>query len=251
MLDLIEKYLETKQNTWSKRTHYTVSCALKSLVPYLTGDAKVLWDHLLERQKPYSRVTTWRQVTQFWGETKPNEENPYRKFRQENKQFFKNKYIRRPATETMKEAKEKIDSITDPAIKKKAFELLYSAMRWAESLTIQDGYVVGKGGRERQVHVPKIEGPAFTGHYRTFLRALKDVGLKPHTLRKIALTACANNGASSFELMEIAGWRSLSSATAYIGVRPERAKQLLEGIRDDGHRSSNGRLEKSHKRRSG
>lgn len=235
MVTVIESYLAKKELAWSPKTLYSTRCVLLKVAPYLTGEPRALWDFIKETQQGYSRVTTWVRVCGFWDFAKPGEENPYRVFRSENSRLFKDQYNRRPARESMKEATVKIRSIKDPATRKKAMELLYSGMRWSESFTLKDGYVNGKTG-ERKVSVPKIAGPEYTASYRTFVRALKDVGLKPHTLRKIALTECSNHGASVFELMQIAGWKSLAAATAYIGVREERVEQIMGEIRTKNER---------------
>jgi integrase len=197
----------------------------------LDGDARKLWDFIKNKQKGYSRCTTWVRVTGFWSYLNPHEENPYRQFKQENKRLFENQYFRRTTTETMKEAREKIDKIEDPAIRKKALELLLTGMRYAESFTLQNGVIEGKGGLKREVNMPEIEGPEYKGSYRSFLNALDWVGLKPHTLRKIHLTECVNSGANIFELQVVAGWKNLESAKSYIAVSKSRISEIQNMVR--------------------
>lgn len=232
MLELIEAYLKDKELAWAEKTKLNVGCTLRKLAPHLTGDPGVLWGYLVENQAPYTRVITWGKVCQFWDFARPGV-NPYREFRSKNKRLFIDQYVRRPATETVDDALGKINSIEDPAIRRKALELLHSGMRWSESFTLKNGFIVGKGGLQREVFLPNIKGPEYTGSYSTFLRALKDVGLKTHSLRKIRLTKCANDGATMFELQAIAGWKGLSSASSYIGVRRERLKELMGVKKND------------------
>lgn len=230
MKDKLEAYLKEMEYRWSDTTKVSVRYSLTRLLPVLDGDPVSLWKHL-EPMAAYSRVTTWSRVGNFWDFVSPEAPNLYKDFRRKNARLFKDQYVRRTPKDGVKEAKEKIDQITDPAIHKKAMELLFTGMRWAESFTIKDGFVTGKGGLKREVFMPVIEGPMYKGSYRTFLRALLDVGLKPHMLRKINLTECVNSGANIFELQKLAGWKNLESARSYISVKNERLRDIVESVR--------------------
>jgi site-specific recombinase XerD len=235
MKEKVEAYLKDMELAWSKKTLKDAKSALNRVLPALTGDSRALWDDLVKTQSGYSRVTTWGIVSRFWDFAFPDEENPYRTFQKKNKRLFKDQYFKKPATLSIEDAKEKIESISDPSIRKKALELLYSGMRWGESLNVKEDVCDGKTGK-RKVVIPKIEGPKYEKSYLTFLRALKDVGLKPHDLRKIGLTEVVKAGADVFELQKIAGWKSLNSAASYIGVKPERLEQIMGVVRGDRRR---------------
>lgn len=226
----VESYLKEKELEWSPKTIRSTRFTLTKLLPYLTGDPVILWDYLLANQEPYSRVTSWGRVCGFWEWANPGK-NPYREFRVKNARLFRGKYVRKTTSETMKEARTKIESISDPAIKRKALELLLTGMRWSESFTLKNGIIEGKGGAQRAIDLPKVDGPELTCHYFTFLRALRDVGLKPHSLRKIYLSECVASGANVYELKELAGWASLESSLSYINVNAKRLKEIRQTVR--------------------
>lgn len=231
MLDLISAYLKENELAWAPKTLILKRQILSYHKEVITGDPKVLWERISQTQTGLTRVTTWQTICGFWDFAKKGEANPYREFRKKNARLFKDQYVRKTTSETMKGAREKIESITDPSIKRKALELLLTGMRWSESLTYKDGMIVGKGNLPRKVDLPKIDGPELTCHYRTFIRALEDVGLKPHALRKIYLTECVNSGANVFELQQMAGWKSLQSALSYINVDQARLQTLQDVVR--------------------
>ena len=103
-------------------------------------------------------------------------------------------------------------------------------MRFSEFQTIEDGVVVGKGGRRREIYVTDLPRPKGDVSYGTFYRHLKEVGLKPHDLRKACLTRLVEQGANEFELCEIAGWRNLNTASSYIKANKAKLKALMEKV---------------------
>ena len=228
MRDAIQKYLASKTNAWSPVTLTKETYRLTSLAHAIDGNAETLWMEL-QRLAPYSRQTAWTRVTAFWAESFPGQENPYETFRTKNANYFKHAYQRKAVPLTYDEAKERIDSIADLAIKSRALTLMQTAQRYCESVQASDiGSVVGKGGKLRA----DLRGATddFTGTYHQFWKALKKAtGLTPHMLRKLALTRAAENGAQAQDLMEIAGWSSIVTAGRYL--QPKRVEKLKEFLK--------------------
>lgn len=228
MKNAIDTYLASKTNSWSPTTLQKESYRLRALAPHINGNANTLWQ-ALQGMKPYSRVTAWTRVTAFWAESFPGQDNPYETFRSLNANFFKNSYQRKAVPVTYAEAKERISAIQTAAIRDHALALLASAQRYCESVQGGDsGSVVGKGGKVRADL--RSGSAAFSGTYHQFWKALKEeTGLTPHMLRKLALTRAAENGAQAQDLMEIAGWSSITTAGWYL--QPQRVEKLKEFLK--------------------
>jgi integrase len=213
---------------------------LNAVAAMLNGDADALYAHLeAEGAAPYARATVFTRVGTFWdfviarGEAQAP--NPYKVFKREKARLFKNVYTPKKPRITFEEAKARIALLTHAEDRAQAILLLTGGLRFSESLTIRDGMVIGKGGKPRDVFVGNNQGSPYRRAYRSFLRALYSVGLKPHDLRKIFLTAFVEAGANMFELQEVAGWASLEPAKAYINVNRasiERKLALVHGGTD-------------------
>ena len=234
----IESYLESKKLAWAPSTLKSEKARLTALADVLNGDPQALWDHMeVVGMGRYTRQTTWVRVIGFWQHLNDRglrQGNPYRAFRTTNARLFKNVYNPRLPEITYEEAKKRIETISEPSCRRRALEILGSGTRWQESETHSGGVVSGKGGKQREVYVPKVEGPKFEASYRTFLRCLAEVGLTPHMLRKIFLSKMAEDGASEFELMEVAGWNSIGPARAYIKVHRDKVRKRVEKIQKGG-----------------
>lgn len=236
----IDKYLESKRLAWSASTLRSEAARLNAWAPVLDGNPSALWAEMERRgTKAYSRVTTWTRVVQVidWligaGALSAPAGNAYKAWREENARLFKNAYVRRQPDVTFEEAEKRLNSL--PAdVARRGLEILYSGMRYAESCTHKDGRVIGKGGKAREVYVPAVKGPEYERAYTTFVRHLRGVGLKPHDLRKLALTRLVELGANEFELCHIAGWSSLAPALSYIKVKARRKQELMMKLRRAG-----------------
>lgn len=234
---LIQMYLDDKRLAWAPTTLKSERYRLQGIVGFVTGDALVLWN-ALSQHGAYSRLTIWIRVTDMWqwalDEGHLSGGNPYRAFKKKNARLFKHVYEKKIPEITFDEAKARIAGIADAAIRRRATELLVSGLRWAESGRVEAGSVVGKGSKRRDVFVPEIEGPEFTGCYETFRLALKEVGLAPHDLRKIFLNRVVELGATEFDLRQIAGWSSIATASSYIKANSDRTKRLVEMVQNGG-----------------
>lgn len=237
MKELITSYLDDMKLAWTPSTLRSERYRLNAVVEVLDGNPSRLWD-LLESKgiKPYSRVTTWTRVTRFWDwlieKGHRNGPNNYNGFRQRNARLFKNAYVRTSPSLSFEQANIKIGKLKDNQVRSKARELLQTGMRYSESFTLQDGRVVGKGGKSRRVFSDSSVQASYNKSYSTFRRQLAECGLKPHDLRKLFLTELVNNGANEFELREIAGWSDLNTAASYIKVNENKLKDLVRRVHD-------------------
>jgi integrase len=235
---LIDLYLEEQTLAWAPSTLKSESHRLNALVSVLDGDAFKLWE-ATSKLAPYSRGTSWVRVISFYDWAIENGHaqgpNPYRIFKKKNAKRFKNLYQHRTPTIGYTEARERIARIPDEAIRNKAFQLLSGGLRYTESFTLCSGMVVGKGNKERRVFPEKVEGPIFEGCYRSFLRALRKVGLKPHDLRKIMATELARRGLREADMCKIFGWASFATAKSYIGAHDEEVLEaFLKNVQQGG-----------------
>lgn len=233
MKALVNSYIEAKRLAWSDTTIRSERYRLASVTQALDGNPLTLWGHLSEL-KPYSRLTSWVRVCSFWdwliarGYKKGI--NPYVSFKKENQRVFKGSYVRASANFSTREVLTKIQQIKCSESHSKARQLLQTGMRYTESFTLQDGIVVGKGGKRRRVFTDEIPGKVFTKSYSHFRRQLAEVGLKPHDLRKVFLTELVEKGANEFELCALAGWSNLNTASSYIRTDERRLKALCKKV---------------------
>jgi integrase len=214
--DLIMAYVTEKQ--FAPSTQRSEAARLRQLArPLSDGRPETLYK-ALEKLAPYTRVTSWTRATAFvdWLIGRGDVVAP-------------NAYVRRTPDVSFAEAEARIKTLP-AATQNRALQILYSGMRWTESETRQGGQVIGKGGKAREVFVPNVPGPEFQQSYSTFLRQLGTVGLKPHDLRKLALSRLVELGANEYELREIAGWSSLAPALSYIRTDKNKIRSLMKKV---------------------
>lgn len=236
----INKYLADKELAWAPTTLKSERHRLNAALPHLDGKPETLW-RALSNHGAYGRTTIWTRVCDFWQWMQDHglvKTNPYRTFRKKNARQFKYVYEPKKPDISWEEAKARIQTIPNLAIRRRALEILGSGLRVSESNRPRPGQVVrGKGNRPRAVFVPQVEGPDFSGNYQAIRRALAKVGLKPHDLRKLFLSRLVAMGANPFELAELAGWSDIKTAESYIKNSSERMKRLVEqvhgGTRDE------------------
>lgn len=231
MSELVAQYLSTRTNAWAPTTLRSATSSLRRMAPHLDGIPENLWA-ALQSKKPYTRESYWTLATGFWAWLVKNGHratgNPYGEWREANAKYFKNNYVRRPATKSLSEALRLVQLMPDAELRSRAELLLSTGLRKSEPATYDGQNVVGKGGKSRAVAIPDGSDTSVSISPYKIWAALKQVGLTPHMLRKIFLTELASNGADVFELCEIAGWSSPTTAMSYVkGARAqERVRQL-------------------------
>jgi hypothetical protein len=199
---------------------------LRKLVQYLDGNPSTLMNYLAEHQSPYTRVTSWSFVITFWNWLVKHgfkKSNPYITYKEEHSHFFNHAYKIERLAITFEEAEARIQKLP-PDFRKRALEMLYSAQRYCEAAQPRGLEILGKGNKLREDCRPDLEGPDYRKSYASFYRALKKIGLKSHTLRKLALTKLVAEGCNEYDLMAFAGWSSIKPATSYI--QPKRMSHL-------------------------
>lgn len=226
MTKLVDLYLESKELSWSPATFDSEAPRLKKLIrenEKRFNDPSALYKKLLDQgKKPYSIKTSFIRLADFtqWlieNGYKDDSNNHFQRFITKHGNLFKNAYVKENLEITYEEALKRIDSLGCREIREKAYQLLQGGLRFTESLSLSSGHVKGKGGRRRRVFVSKqLQSAKLSCSYHTFWRALKEIGLKPHMLRKLAATKWAESGADTFKIMQLGGWKSVQTAAGYI-----------------------------------
>lgn len=238
-IQLIEQYLADRRLAWAPSTQRSERHRLMAVAEHLDGNPETLWAALADL-KPYARATAWTRVTDFWDWAITEGKvaaaaNRYQQFRKKNALQFKNAYTRQVPSINYEEAEARCQQLP-AASRDKALQLLRGGLRFAESATLRDGAVVGKGGKQRRVYVDAVE---FNQTYETFRQHLAVVGLKPHTLRKLFASKLVAEGANEFDLLQIMGWSSLTTASSYVKTEAPRLAALVgavQGVRTNGNK---------------
>lgn len=234
---LIDQYLESRKLAWSESTKRSERYRLEGLAAHIDGNAHTLWNELERRNiKPYTRLTIFTRVATFWrwalNKGFVEGKNDYERFKDENARQFKNVYQPKKPALTFEEAKERIQGIRNRDIQQYALGLLESGLRVSEPERITaDGVVLGKGNKPRMAYTDYFEAGRTRLDYYRLRKALGEIGLKPHDLRKLFLTEVVKAGANEFELKEIAGWASIQTASSYIKTNTDRMRQLVNKAR--------------------
>lgn len=228
--ELYKEYIDEQRTYWAPSTIKSEEARAK---PYLASlmDPVALWS-VTSALSPYARKTLFIRANSFflWLQLREDVgQNPFPQFMKRNFRFFSNAYVKKPLQLTFEEVSQKVLSICDKNSRELAQEILRTGLRYQEHTAITgEGTVVGKGGKTRpslaSPNVPQVP-------YNRFYYQLVKVGLTPHMLRKAALSKVVDMGASTMELMTIAGWSNLNTAQSYIAARQSRVNDLLEGMR--------------------
>ncbi len=228
------QYLKSMENVWSDSAYRSESCRLNRLWDYIDGNPQKLWDAMADYH-PNARATYWTRVTTFYEwcieEKLLPAPNPYRVWRKKNKRCFQNVYQRRPCKIPYEEAKAKLLCISNEAHRNKALQLLEGGLRFSESFTLKDSFVIGKGNKPRRVYCREIAGPCITpSQYSSFLRTIKGVlGVGPHKLRSIMLSTYYKKTRDPKKLKDLAGWASYGPTDSYVAeFNDEMEKEMRE-----------------------
>lgn len=220
----LKEYLSFKKLAWAESTYAVEAARLSKYLPCLILGPTSLWDKI-QSLKSYSRLILWNRIIElvdWYGGP-----NDFKDFKLRNRRLFKNCYFKKKLNISYDDIIDRIKSIKSKSIQLKAFELLTSGMRYKESFTRDNNnIIIGKGNKKRKVYTD-IKSD-FDGSYHTFYRALKQVGLTPHMLRKARATNIADKGAKAHELCDIFGWSSINTAYYYLQSSEESIKDLMK-----------------------
>lgn len=232
--ELLNKYLESKVLSWAPSTLRSEKVRLAAALTALNELTPTQYYQKLvsEGLKPYTIKTIFIRLRKFLLEINELEKyKSYNDFMSSHQRLFKYAYTKERVKITFEEALKRIDKIPSVTAKAKALQLLYSGMRFSESKTLdENNEIVGKGGKRRAVYgvIERFNGSGAELSYSGLYASLKKVGLKPHTLRKLAAQRLVQLGASSMDLMEVMGWSSINTATSYL--QNENNKGRLESL---------------------
>jgi len=224
-----QRYIESKQNSWSPSTIKSERARLASIPDkYLPDDPKGFHAHCLTvGMKPYTIKTLFIRAGELVSFGWPSTPNKYKQFMQANAKLFKHAYQPRRPGLTFQEAVASIKAKLPEAEACMALSLLASGLRISEANCVVNGTVIGKGGRPRQVaNAPKV----YIDTHKLRV-ALKRINLTPHMLRKLAATHAVEVGAREADLLAIFGWRSAQTASYY--VQETRAREVASKLMED------------------
>lgn len=229
-LSLKQRYLASKENAWSYASYKSEASRLASIPEeYLPNDPAGFYRHCVNGgYMAYTIKTLFIRAAQLAAFGWPNQVNQYTKFMQENARLFKNAYTPKRPQLSFAEAVERIRTELKPEVAAQAFALLASGLRISEANNVKNGVVVGKGNKARQVHnAPEVRIVA-----HQLRKALRPLGLTPHSLRKLAATRAVELGAREAELLAMFGWNSMQTASLYVTAANTAglAAKLKEGV---------------------
>lgn len=220
----IDAYIESKELAWSKTTLRTERSRLNCLNEAELYNPRAAYLRLRSTMGAYSIKTLFLRASAFhdWlikQRVSLSTTNPYREFVQENANLFKNVYKKEVIGVTYAEAVALILTLSNESVRLHALHILKTGLRFTESLTESDGYVIGKGAKSRRVFGTSGPNGSTKPTYATFRNALKTVGLKPHTLRKLFASELVNKGVTAPDLMAVLGWSNMQTAASYLQSR--------------------------------
>lgn len=229
MNDLIPQYLKDQENAWAPTTLKSESSRLYSIQQYLHLSPEELYQTVKNKgMKEYSIKTLFIRLASMenWAYRKGLlKTQPFKEFMIKFRQRFKHVYQREEVSLTYDEAISRINQLEDP-YRTLAFQILKTGIRVSERNKIKDGQVTGKGSKVRPVYGEITVSVPYT----TFYTKLKQVGLKPHMLRKLRATYLAEKGAGPADLCHIFGWSNISTAYVYLQPKkPDHIKELMNG----------------------
>lgn len=233
---LVEMYLQSKQNSWSPTTLKSERSRLRTLTSSITSVDALDPQTVLKQissAAAYTIQTSWTRATDFYqwlidrGYV-DSQINIFKKYRAENKNRFKYSYERKTPKISYAEAKEKILAMENKEIARAALTILSGGLRISEISTLERGYCIGKGNKRRRVYVDDIQFNKSLSYFRKVLK--KETGLKPHDLRKIKATEVSKKGARPEQLCALFGWNSFETARSYLNPgHDDELKGLMNG----------------------
>jgi len=227
MEQLINKYLNDHKNAWQESSQRSERARLNGVSSILSQseDPQFVYDSVKDQLAPYAIQTLFTRLNHFYTwlleEGLRTGPNIFSRWRRKNARLFKGVYRREKLNVSFEDAEKRIANIDTQDIRDAALTLLRTGMRLCELENVSGGKVIGKGEKERKIYSPARKTTATRGQ---IYRALKKIGLKPHTLRKLFATRVARAGARPEDLCEIMGWSSIK--TAYYYLQPKKEEEL-------------------------
>lgn len=228
---LVKEYIDSKRLAWARTSQKNELARLRKHGPDVMNDPKEVYEKLKKTMKPYSIKTTFVRLGQFlqWQidtDKIPPMKNHWKVFLKTHALLFKHAYQSERLKITYDEAKALVDSITEDQYRYAAQQLLEGGLRYCELRTFDGEAVVGKGSKPRSVFLrPDLGMFRYRGSYTPLYKRLKELGLKPHTLRKLCATKFSSKpGVNDIDTCEVFGWESIETSKKY--RQPKRLAHL-------------------------
>lgn len=214
MSKIKEQYLLSKRDSWSYASYKSEASRLASIPDaFLPNDPAGFYEHLVKASyKPYTIKTLFIRASELVDFGYPNQSNKFKQFMRERARLFKAVYSPKRPPMDFAAAVARIKAELTPELAAQALALLSSGLRISEANAVKFGAVIGKGNKSRQVY----NAPQVTIEPHKLRRALKPLGLTPHSLRKLAATRAVELGAREADLLAIFGWASMHTAGYYV-----------------------------------
>lgn len=230
-MEQIEAYIESKKYAWSPTTLKSERARLMAISYMLSFPPHHFYEQLVSQDyKPYTIKTTMQRVAEYKAFTG---DSSFKTFIKDHARLFRNSYTKVKVPMTFEVAAHKLAGLQNEVIRNIASLMLQTGMRVHEALKYDgSGRVVGKGGKLRPVYTSRAySNPGRSCTYQHVYRALQNVGLKPHDLRKLAATRLAESGFKEADLMEVMGWNSIQTASSYLQPTSEALlKERVQGV---------------------
>lgn len=234
MISHIGTYLKFYKGVWTKRTWYAESSRLKVLSEDLALGAAACQSKWASHYAPYTLKQHMLRIAHYvdWLIESGHYQGPneWRQCVRRSAALFKRAYQPKRVEISFSEAKQRLQKLAEPE-RLVAERMLFSGLRFSEAFAVQGDEVKGKGQRTRRVF-GVVTGPVRTTPSRV-RRALAKVNLKPHDLRKLFATQCAERGASAQDLCRLAGWKNIQ--TAYWYLQPGADAKLEQFVKEFKH----------------
>lgn len=232
--ELINCYLLSKRNAWARTSLKNERSRLNKHGPRVYEDPETVYEALrASGMCNHSIKTTFVRLGQFFQWLVDEDKiapakNPWKRFIKANALQFKYAYKTERLTVTFEEAKARIHTLEDP-YKTASLLLLEGGLRYCELRTFDGEQVIGKGSKPRSVYLrEELRSFRWNGSYSALYVRLKEIGLKPHTLRKLCATQLSNQpGVSDIDICEVFGWESIETSKKY---RQPKRRELLSGL---------------------
>lgn len=239
--ELIDNYVEAHESLWAYSTWRSTRSRLKHIRSALDLKPDALYSELkgIYQLAPYTIKTTLSIVSSYFDwlvEQGHRKGNPFLGFKKKLHRVGsqRNAYKKRIIGLTYSEASSRLDQIRNKPIREHAQFLLKSGLRISESYITQaegeNTYVIGKGSKRRRVYARAPESLVSVHELRL---TLKDLGLKPHDLRKLFATKLVNEGLPLQDVCSIMGWSDIKTAMNYLQSSSEDSlsKSIQEALR--------------------
>jgi len=208
------KYIESKNLAWSDTTKRSEGYRLRKHARALSMAPKEYYDLVVNDYKPYALKTLFIRLSEY--ELFARHTTKYKEFLKSHARLFKHAYKKELLNVTFTEALARIETIGNADHKAIASYLLRSGLRYSELRAVHNGFIRGKGGKQRPLFLNSVPSNAWKSvTYNSFYKSMCLVGLKPHTLRKLFVTRILESGLALKDVAYIAGHSSIETTMRY------------------------------------